>query len=338
MNLEEYQDFLDNHGIKWKPSGVSLALEVCPECGSREWKVRLRVQGTDPSQPFLGRCQHGKCEKGYSSVSYLIKMGVPVDEVLALHGQDANASFGSLTPKNDDILSLKIEQPVEIVDKSKYEEKLQQDIKNFIDISVWPTHPAAIYAQKRGVSKEHYNIVKIDPTSNCVVFLVKDNNNNIIGYQKRYAGLPFPGTPKALTSEGFDKGRHLYCIPREGCDILICEGPFTAVSGWHYGYYSVCTFGSSVSESQIGQIVELAKKRNVNIGIAYEPDDAGIKSFDRLRKVLYWMDFNLYKVIPDIKVKENEDLNDIWIRKGTVHRDCDVNWSGPAIPDLGNFL
>lgn len=324
MNLDSFKDALDELGIGYKESGVSLEVETCPECETGSYRVLFRVHGVDEDEAqFFGRCLRGSCLQGYSSFSYLKKSGMALSRVRKAHGQDPDSNLRGLSPPEpSNTLDMHISRPIKIEENTPQE----LDLSDFFPIWSWPDHPASLYAIKRGYCEEFKDSILIDSKTNGVVFLVNEGLKTV-GYQTRFLN-PISKHMKTKTSAGFSKSNKIMHFPKDGADILVCEGPFTALSAWHYGYYGVCTFGSSVSKTQIKLIADLADKLNVGVGYALEDDEAGRKGFNSLRAGLFWLGKSLFQIKPEV----GADLNDSWqAGKGCV-KVADDNWPGPAIP------
>lgn len=324
VTLEKFLDLLDLHGIKHRTGGVSLSLCECPACGQTDYKVLFRVAGVDENQPFFGRCVKGSCQTNYSSMSYLRKMGIPEDEISDCHGIDGQKQLEKLA---------QIDTPDEKLDIDSYKEKIEEkkpvivDISQFKNIAVWLDHPSARYAVKRGFVRRFADIMKIDPENNAVVFIAYNDKNEPIGYQRRYLNPAMAGGLKTRTSKGFSKSRHILQFNNPGKDILICEGPFTALSAWHYGYHGVCTFGSGISDTQLGLILQEQQKKDCKIAISCEDDRAGRLYVDKISKFCYWHGIEVETVSPEY----GNDLNDSWqAGKGIVVKQH--GHISPAIP------
>jgi DNA primase len=171
----------------------------------------------------------------------------------------------------------------------------------------------------------------IDHASCAVVFVVYDNGQ-VAGYQRRYL-FPNNEWTKAKTSEGFSKTEHILVFMNPGKDIAVCEGPFTGVSAWHFGYTGVVTFGASVSETQIKKILDLANLMNVRVGIAFDDDDAGSKGTTRIRSAMHWAGKTTFK----LKASTGNDLNDAWKASGQAILVEEKTEYNPAIPELKGF-
>ena len=330
MNLDLFKEALDELGIGYRESGVSLAVESCPACGSDTYKVLFRVHGIDEDDDkFMGGCLRGSCKQGYSSSSYLRKYDLPESRIRQVHGSDPDANLKRMIPEapKDPLANQMVNEPV----ISQTDAPDQLDLSTFLPVWAMPDHPSAEYAVKRGYVPEFDDIIKVDHRANAVVFLV-NSGNKTVGYQLRYL-KPIHKGMKAKTSTGFSKSSKLLEFPRAGADILVCEGPFTALSAWHYGYYGVCTFGSSISQSQVDQVYELSKKLGVKIGFALENDDAGRKAYLSLRSALNHKGVEVFSVLPEV----GDDLNDSWqAGKGCVRVD-DTGLSDPAIPYINTL-
>ena len=334
MKLEDFKEILDEHGINYYESGASLALQECPECGSKEYKVLLRVVDVDENEPFFGRCQKGKCQEGYSSVKYLLKMGLPTREVFAAHGMDPQSSFDAIAGK-------KKEKQATITDAQPARPAYKETVINldeFHRMSAWPNHPAVAYAKSRGINDIHINDVLINPMANAVVFICRNDKGQPIGWQQRFV-KPTNPEMKTQTMDGWSKTMHIMEYPGAG-DIVVCEGPFTAVSAQFYGFHAVCTFGSGMSSQQMDLIAKLSEKTGKNIGVAVEmedrprkPDEASLKCYRKMRSYLYWMNKPIFKVIPEV----GKDLNDAWQAGKRFERIDKEDWDGPAIPEVDFF-
>lgn len=108
----------------------------------------------------------------------------------------------------------------------------------------------------------------------------------------------------------------LYPFDEDADHLVVCEGPFDAISLQIQGVNATCTMGSSVSEHQ----VELLKDFGGKVIIGYDNDSAGergINKFNYLRKVKRMTD--LYICHPPLEVKDwNEAHTKGWDLKNYV--------------------
>jgi len=347
MKLDSFKEALDELGIGYRESGASLAVEFCPSCGRSSFKVLFRVMGVDENdRHFMGSCKRGECGQGYSSASYLHKAGMNQVTIRRYHGQDPNAHLSGLVPKPkiDPFLDTHLDSKVVIKPSTDTITAIDLDLSGFHPISSWKDHPAAQYAVGRGYCEEFKDIIQIDNRCNAVVFLVNEGQKTV-GYQRRFLRPPTPHM-KTQTSSGFARSKQVLKFPKEGADIVICEGPFTALSAWHYGYYGICTFGGSVSKDQMAIVLQLVTETGVKIGLSCENDAAGKKAIGQFLCHLYWAnrkrredgleDIKYFKLIPEV----GSDLNDAWqAGKGCVRvDDDDDDWAGPGLPPLNQLV
>lgn len=323
MELRAFEDFLDERGIAYKYSGQSIVFKECPACGSDSWKVHFYKDRTDEHRPFTGKCFGGKCGETFNSAYYLIQLGIPREEVDAIHGRTPEANLKNMLPD----LPVLSDQPKEVEEKKPIE---PIDISHFFEFKDWPDHPVVQYATKRGLPKELWPFVRINDADNSVVFLCYDGDD-VVGYQERFI-KPFDPHMKTKTSFGFKVSEFIMELPNPGKKILVCEGPFTAVAAWVFGYHAICLFGSAMGIDQMEKVIYTAKRNKQPIGMAVENDEAGLKAFDKLAKYLFWKNIPVFKVTSD----EN-DLNDtLQSGKTPVELNIDDTWN-PVLPTVDAF-
>jgi hypothetical protein len=328
MLLEDFTNALDELGIAHKESGQSLKIQNCPCCGGNNFKVHIRLERPSEDDVFFGRCYSGSCGENFSSFKYLLEAGMEYQDVMHVHGKDPHKALMELANVDNllELASKNANAPKKMVNLSD----LEVEVSKFFKISDWIDHPASIYAISRGVKPAHYDNVLIDVDANAVVFLIRENGN-VVGYQKRFVR---PATPsfKTQTYKNFEKTKHIMEFPNIGKKILVCEGPFTAIAGWSYGYHSVCTLGSGVSQAQIDLIVEMSKRLNVGVVVAFDNDEAGQKGYEIIRNGLFWKDRTCSRVEMS-GMPKGFDLADAWAKSMEINEILD-NWSGPAIKEL----
>jgi hypothetical protein len=315
VTLDDFLGFLDKHGIAHRTTQSSIILHACPSCGSEKDKVWLYQDRPYPNGPFFGKCM--KCEEKFNSKSYLIAHGIEVQDVRALHGFDGE-------------LNLDVMPVIDILGKNLAPSDLPPetiDISDFVPIPSWPDHPAACYAIKRGFTPVFGDRILLDYAGSAVVFVVREGGQPV-GYQRRFLRPPFPDM-KTMSSRGFKKLEWVLEFPNEG-DICVCEGPFTALSAWHFGYHAICTFGSGVGEKQISKISKLSAATGKAVGVAFDLDDAGKKGFRKISLSIFWTGSRVYRIRPE----QGNDLNDSWLAgKGVVVVSSDEE--DVTVPDLG---
>lgn len=324
MQLDDFVSLLSDAGIGSKESGVSLAVEFCPACNRQNYKVIFRVRNVDEDEAFFGRCQAGSCQQGYSSVSYLVKIGLSRQAAMTAHGLDGQEALKQIT----------LDGGLEVVETRtklvKPAEKVfvDTDVSKFFDIANFPKHPAAKYAVKRGFVENHKDIMKIDTKIGAVVFICKDLSGKVLGFQRRYITVP-EETPKTKMSEGFDRNSIVLRFARNDVPVVICEGPFTALSAWHYGFDGICTFGSNVSEGQYALLKRICGDREVMV--ARENDGAGIKYHTKIANNFHWLKKEVKVILPEV----GSDLNDSWVAGKSFS--VVEEYINPAVPNVFSF-
>jgi hypothetical protein len=254
--------------------------------------------------------------------------GMPREDALKYHGLNSYDLMGMLNGIQVDAVEI---SPVIAAPKLKE----VADISKFITYTSWLDHPASKYAIRRGAVAEFGDIIKIDPATNSVVFVVRDGVGDPIGWQKRFVK---PSDPrfKTQTSPGFAKSEHLLVFSNKNRDLVVCEGPFTALAAYHYGYTGVCTFGSGISMKQKELIVNLSKQLDCKIGLCLDNDAAGMKAFDSLNAFMYNLKNNIFRVKIKGKVAAGWDLSDAWEHRLEVLEDTSL--PNPALINLEKFL
>lgn len=295
FDLEEFQEALEQSGTEWRISGQSLAAKDCPACGSSKYKVIFRIN-RDDDDVFLGKCMRGACGEGFSSIKYLIMQGMDRDKVLALHGRDAASNLRNLS---------EIDEQEPKAKKHVIQDQSDVDITGFVDIESLPDHYVAKYAKKRGYTKEHNHLIKMDLSDNSVVFLVRDGLS-VTGYQKRFVS-PL-ANPKTKTSSGFKRDVLLSFYRPDPAPVAVCEGPFTALSAWHFDLMGVCTFGSSISKGQMEAIISYGHQGREVLYALETDDEASGVALRKFRAAMAWADIPFQIIKPLV----GKDLNDAW--------------------------
>lgn len=311
MDLDSFIDFLDESGIKYRTNCNSIVLQDCPDCGSHNNKVWLYKDRVNDCGPFFGKCL--KCDTKFNSRSYLIALGYPRTLVDNLHGAFTEGFHLDVKTAIDDLDSVIPESQIE-------EQPVEElDISMFLPLPDVSTSEASLYAIKRGWTERQKDDILIDYYGNAVVFIVR-HEGKVVGYQRRLVH-PFDPKMKTLSSQNFQKRRFVLEFPNDG-DICVVEGPFTALSAWHYGYHAVCTFGSNVGEQQIDTITKLAQTKKKDVAIGFDLDSAGKKGYRRIRNAMVWSGISTYRIKPE----QGNDLNDSFLaQKGVIIMQGDVD-------------
>lgn len=307
MNIttESFIDFLASIGIEAGVSGKSIKVRDCPACGATEGSVIFAIN-RKPNTPFLGKClRANNCGQGFSSVSYLKMLEIPWSEISDLHGIDGIRGLErAIEPKditeingiNDTVMTMDDLPPL--------------DTKMYIPLEAIPNYPLAEYAFSRGYCSELSDDIMLNFEEQAIVFLVRNSKGVPVGYQWRY---PKTRKVKAKTMSGMDKTYAIMQIPKAGADYILCEGPFTGVSGYRYGYSALCTMGS-VSKWQLEWVkARLEAEGRRRLYVATDNDEAGEKYLRAVLSYFQWEEgWSIYSV-RYANGPTKADLNDCWI-------------------------
>lgn len=319
MDIEAFKEVLDEAGIPHKTIGKALAVKECPECGDLRFKVHFNTvtinnQAREENDPLLGRCRHGECEQGFSSKSYLIAMGIDRGVVDALHDNrhlsDKEIDYWTDFFNNPTALAPppapKPELPEKVVEAAAEPVK-PFDLSGLVPLEAWLDHSAAEYAVRRGAVPAVHRDIWIDPQMNAPLFLIRDVAGAVVGWQKRFVEPKNPQM-KTQTSKGLEKTLYVLRFQNVGRPQLVCEGPFTALSAWHYGYEGVCTFGARAGEPQLAQIAAEAIRTGLPVGVAFDEDEAGNDGANRVERYMSRYGIRTFTV----GAIGYNDLNDAW--------------------------
>lgn len=296
MLVDDFLSFLNKREVDYTTNDQSVILAEAPCCGGHN-KVYLYKEDSDPGRPIYGKCM--KCDQAWNSYTYLSELGFDDKEIDILHGmvELKNLELGMINAIDFNLFQGKAKAKTETA---------YFDVNHYYPLEEVADHEASKYAISRGWTIDRKDDILVDIYSNSVVFVVRDAEGNALGYQKRFLVPPRPEM-KVQSAKGFKKTQHILQYPNNG-DILVCEGPFTALSAWHYGYHAVCTFGAGVSEKQIQLIIELAKKTGKKVGVSFDLDKAGQKGYRIIATAMHWEHIPVFVVKPEV----GNDLNDSW--------------------------
>lgn len=317
MDLESFKEILDSEGIGYHESGRSLAVEYCPECERHKYKVFFRVVDVDDDEPFFGRCLSGSCQQNYSSFTYLKRLGVSYYTNMKAHGSDPEQAIKSLNPYFN--VDIKLEK------KEKPKQQADTNISNFYEVEIVPKLAVSKWAIQRGYVPELKDVIRIDKANSAVVFIVRDDSGRVLGYQKRFKTV-VGKDPKTYTAPGFDASENILRFKNTG-SVVICEGPFTALSAWHWGFDAISTFGSGISQKHLDMINDIAGDREILI--AQEKDEAGYKYYKKISSYFHWLNITPKVILPN----SGEDLNDSWQDK-TGYTVTEGTFFNPAMPEM----
>lgn len=180
--------------------------------------------------------------------------------------------------------------------------------------------PAVIYLEKRGISYEDvifYNM-RVPTNEDPAKFLgrIVIPNQVIAGkFTDMYSARTYIGTePKYLNPKNSPRAKIVFNLhnQKQECDqIIINEGVLTSIAA---GYDSVATYGKSVTDSQIDQIIAKKPKRiYVSLDNDAKPEEGLMKDPTKykvdelIKKLLLRSDSEIYLV----QMPPNKDAVDV---------------------------
>ncbi len=303
MRFDVFVDFLEQNDIDFRQGSQRILLRECFECGYDKFKTSFRPPDDDEDVKALwGKCF--KCGASFSSYRYLIDLGLSSSSVKKLHNFDevrtpeVAANFGALLAEDDAAKSTK---------KAETYRPSSIELDGLFSIGSWLEHPAAKYAIQRGIPQDLFKHVMIDPVTNSVVFLCWEGDK-VVGWQKRFVRPPRPNfKTQNPPADVFKKSMHVIEYPNDG-PVAVVEGPFTGISGWHFGYHSIVTFGSSLSGEQLKKIEEIARRTGKPVYVAFDLDPAGFRGYFKIKNYMERRGIEVKRLRPEA----GNDLNDSW--------------------------
>lgn len=112
----------------------------------------------------------------------------------------------------------------------------------------------------------------------CITFPVRDKNGNTLFLCRRSVQGKLFNYPQGVTKPVYG----LYELPKDCKSVVICESCFNTLTSWRYGRPAVALLGTGNSY-QIQQLRELGVQEFI---LAFDPDEAGAKATEKLRKAL----------------------------------------------------
>lgn len=112
----------------------------------------------------------------------------------------------------------------------------------------------------------------------CITFPVRNKDGNTLFFCRRSIQGKFFNYPTGVTKPVYG----LFELPKNCKSVIICESAFNALTCWVYGKPAVALFGTGNSY-QIQQLKELGVNEFI---LAFDPDEAGRKATEKLKKAL----------------------------------------------------
>jgi len=139
---------------------------------------------------------------------------------------------------------------------------------------------------------------KVKNVLKCLTFPVRDEKGNVLFIARRSVDIKFFHYP-----EGVDKPVYgLYELPKDADEVIVCESILNALTCYVYGKPAVALLGLG-TEYQYEQLRKLHCRKIIT---AFDPDMAGYRATQRLKKALKG-----YKLITSYILPEGKDINDL---------------------------
>ena len=179
----------------------------------------------------------------------------------------------------------------------------KKESNSFLNESLLDTfqswHP---YMSKRKLTQEVCNRFKIkyDPESECIIFPVWDEDNNLVMLTKR-----------SINSKMFyidkDKEKPIYLlnfIKQENIkEVCICESQINALTLWSWNMPAIATFGCNITKHQFNI---LNKSGIEHYYLCFDGDEAGKKGIEK------FLNYIRKDVLVDIiYLPKGKDVNDL---------------------------
>lgn len=133
----------------------------------------------------------------------------------------------------------------------------------------------------------------------CITFPVRDNKGRTLFLCRRSIQGKLFNYPKGVTKPVYG----IYELPKDCKSVVVCESCFNALTSWRYGRPAVALLGTG-NPYQIQQLKQLGSREFI---LALDPDDAGQRGTEKLKKALR----SVAIVYTVSGIPAGKDLNDL---------------------------
>ena len=157
-------------------------------------------------------------------------------------------------------------------------------------------HP---YMYQRGMTDELIAKfdVGFDKETDCITLPVCDGDGNCVFIARRSVVGKYFNYP----SEADKPLYGLHHVPKDCKELIVCESIFNCISAWRWGRPAIALLGTG-SDYQIEEL----KKLNVrHFILGLDPDDAGRKGAQRIKRRLRG------KLFTELDIPKGKDINDL---------------------------
>lgn len=143
---------------------------------------------------------------------------------------------------------------------------------------------------------------KVKSTLECITFPVRNEEGNTLFIGRRAINIKLFHYP-----EGVEKPVYgLYELPKDADEIIICESFFNTLTSYVYGKPSLALIGLG-TEFQYNQLRRLKARKLIT---AFDPDNAGMKATERLKKAMKG-----FKIVTSLELPPKKDINDLTLKE-----------------------
>lgn len=221
--------------------------------------------------------------------------------VSSVFGYDDNGQYGNRwLSRNFLSYDIQVRSPIKIAENRK-DTKQEQPVIGFTEEELDEYRYIHPYMYERGLTNEIIEKFDVgyDRNSNSITFPVYRYDKTPAFVARRsvstkYFNYPPDVEKPVYAGERFVNGDYSYAV--------ICESIFNTLTCWKFGIPSVALLGTGSSYQY-----EILRKMPVRKFIlALDPDDAGVRGSNKLKKFL-----SSYKLVTQYDIPSGKDINDL---------------------------
>lgn len=170
------------------------------------------------------------------------------------------------------------------------------------------------YLKERGITEETTKRLMIGRNEDRLIIPIWKNKQIVFyvgrGSDPKYKNCTLSNAPTGeLTPYGF------HTLNRE-TPLIITEGVFDGITADQAGYQTIASLGGSFNKNVNKQVVGACKSQEQDIILVFDKDEngAGQKFLLEMAKNLFSHSIKFYIY----QFEQNEDLNDMYVRKGSI--------------------
>lgn len=222
-------------------------------------------------------------------------------------GKDDFGAFGKeWLLKNFLTVSIQNRKPIEF-DTCRQHKKVEQTYITEEELDSYRYYHPYMYERKlTNEVIERFDVgfdanFQLNPARNpisCITFPVRDKDGNTLFIARRSVDTKLFNYP-----EGVDKPVYgIYELPKDADEVIVCESIFNCLTCYVYGKPSVALLGLGTPR-QYEQLLKLPCRKIIT---AFDPDAAGRKATQRLKKAI-----GKSKIVTTLVLPDGKDVNDL---------------------------